>query len=369
MLASTRKVEFDQTLAQLIHFVAGGTFLAGFFKAMLQTMPFKNPFDVWSLICKYSTARAWLLYYRKKKMSFNLRLSSACIVHLRTAKNFIKQKKSLNKHFRLYPTHKPESLKNSHKRISTKEISEAFLSGEQPYSRRQRVRELMSHLTDEEISELALPRVTKVVPPVDFFLQGSSSSGDVFQKLVTFREQICLRFPELVTFFYSRTSLPFTLQSPKQKFIDFVLDNKSNCCELLLEQDNGSLFRGFLVPLVFKTYYSAFKDFSCGIVGEFGISQKDTQDVLRNKLGKKLEKVLRINPILSKDEIFGKLNDTRQELLEKVGLKFNEFGEVVVGYVDVEKYITLFLSQAGLQSAITAPNDTIIIMDYTDSFP
>ena len=40
-----------------------------------------------------------------------------------------------------------------------------------------------------------------------------------------------------------------------------------------------------------------------------------------------------------------------------------------MGYVDVEKYITLFLSQAGVQSAITAPNDTIIIMDYTDSFP
>ena len=100
----------------------------------------------------------------------------------------------------------------------------------------------MSHLTDEEISELALPRVTNVVPPVDFFLQGSSSSGDVFQKLVTFREQICVRFPELVAFFYSRTSLPFTLQNPKQKFIDFVLDNKSNCCEWLLEQDNGSLF-------------------------------------------------------------------------------------------------------------------------------
>ena len=93
VLASKRKVEFDQTLAQLIHFVAGGTFLAGFFKAMLQTVPFKNPFDVWSLICKYSTARAWLLYFRKKKISFNLRLSSAGIVHLGTAKNFIKPKK------------------------------------------------------------------------------------------------------------------------------------------------------------------------------------------------------------------------------------------------------------------------------------
>ena len=123
------------------------------------------------------------------------------------------------------------------------------------------------------------------------------------------------------------------------------------------------------MPLVFKTYYPAFKDFSCGVVGEFGINQKDTQDVLRNKWGEKLEKVLGINPILSKDDIFRKLSDTHQESLEKIELKFNEFGEVVVGCVDVEKYITLFLPQAGVQSAITAPNDTIIIMDYPDSFP
>ena len=92
-----------------------------------------------------------------------------------------KTKKSLNEHFRLYPTHKPESLKNSHKRISTKEISVTFLNGEQPYSRRQRVRELMSHLTDEEISEFALPRVTKVVPPVDFFYKEAPPLGMYFR--------------------------------------------------------------------------------------------------------------------------------------------------------------------------------------------
>ena len=153
MLANTRKVEFDQTLAQLNLLCRRWHIFGGFFKAVLQTMPFKNPFDVWSLNCKYSTARVWLLYYRKKKMLFNFRRSSACIVHLRTAQNFIKPKKSLNEHFPLYLTHKPESLNNSHKRISTKEISETFLSGEQPYSRRQRVREPMLHLTDEEISE------------------------------------------------------------------------------------------------------------------------------------------------------------------------------------------------------------------------
>lgn len=130
-----------------------------------------------------------------------------------------------------------------------------------------------------------------------------------------------------------------------------------------------ALFLEFLVPLVLKQEHSAFKEFSCGIARSFAIGQKETQDILRNKWGKKIQNVIGINPILSKDEIFGKLNDTRQELLERIGLEFNQFGEVVVGYVNVEKYITLFLSQSGTQSAITAPNNTIIIMDYTDSFP
>ena len=76
-----------------------------------------------------------------------------------------------------------------------------------------------------------------------------------------------------------------------------------------------------------------------------------------------------INPILSKEKIFGKLNDQRQELLTKIGLEFNVFGELVVGHVDVEKYITLFLSQRGTQSAINMPHNNMIIMDYTDGFP
>ena len=90
---------------------------------------------------------------------------------------------------------------------------------------------------------------------------------------------------------------------------------------------------------------------------------------MRNKWGRTIEEVIGIYRILSKDETFDKLNDTRQELLEKIGLTFNELGEVVVGYIDIEKYLTLFISQSGVQSAITAPNSSIIIMDYTDGFP
>lgn len=121
---------------------------------------------------------------------------------------FYKNKKSLLEHFRLYPAHKPEYLLQtaSRKRISTKEIVGKFLNGENAYSRRQRVRELILQLTDEEIVEFTLPRVANAVPPADVFLVGTSSSCDVFKKLVTFRENICLRFPELKTFFNSSPS-------------------------------------------------------------------------------------------------------------------------------------------------------------------
>ena len=77
-----------------------------------------------------------------------------------------------------------------------------------------------------------------------------------------------------------------------------------------------------------------------------------TQDISRNKWGKTIEQVIGINPILSKEKNFNNLNDIRQELLEKIGLTFNEFGEVVVGYVDIKNYITLFPSLSGVQSAV-----------------
>ena len=104
-------------------------------------------------------------------------------------------------------------------------------------------------------------------------------------------------------------------------------------------------------------------------MGSLAIGQKETQDVLRNKWGKKLEGAIGINPILSKDEIFGHLNDTRQELLKQIGLEFNEFGEVVVDHVDIEKYISMLLIQPGTQSVINTPNNCLILMDYTDGFP
>lgn len=145
---------------------------------------------------------------------------------------FYKNKKSLLEHCCLYPVHQPEYLLEtaSHKRISTKEIVGKFLNRENAYSEWQRVHELILQLSDEEIVEFILPRVADVVPPADIFLVGSSFSRHVYQNLVTIRDQICLRFPELKTFFYSSLSICF-LSRPKQQFIDMVHENKNDCCQ------------------------------------------------------------------------------------------------------------------------------------------
>lgn len=154
--------------------------------------------------------------------------------------------------------------------------------------------------------------------------------------------------------------LPWALDE-REELAEIVQNNLPHSCDWIIEMGNGTMFKDFIMPKFFRKEYSVFEEFSCGIVGAFGIGQKEVQDILRNKWGKKLEMAIGINPILSKEKIFGKLNDQRQELLKKIGLESNVFGELVVGHVDVEKYITLFLSQTGTQSAIN--------MDYTDGFP
>ena len=109
---------------------------------------------------------------------------------------FYKNKKSLNEHLRLYPEHKPDGLPTSRKRVSLRQCAEKFLDDESnPYSRKQRVSELLNCLNDEELVDLALPRIAKIVSPVDFLLHGTDGTCDFHSKLCKFRNELFLRFP------------------------------------------------------------------------------------------------------------------------------------------------------------------------------
>lgn len=104
-----------------------------------------------------------------------------------------KNKKSLNEHLRLYPEHKPGGLPTSRKRVSLRQWAEKFLDDESNLcSRKQRVSKLLNCLNDEELVDLVLPRIAKIVSPVDFLLHGTDGTRDVQSKLCKFRNELFL---------------------------------------------------------------------------------------------------------------------------------------------------------------------------------
>ena len=235
--------------------------------------------------------------FRAKENSCN---SESALVRLhcphKNCDKFYVNKKNLNEHFRLNPSHKPDSLVTTRVRITAKECAEKFLDDEKnPYSRNVRVKELCKLLTDEELQLYALPRITKIVTPVDYLLQETTGTlNDVHQKLVKLKNDLYSRYPEFNSLF-CQGSPPET--SPREKLAEIVQSNLPHSCDWIIELGNGTLFKDVIMPKVFQREYHAFEEFSCGMVGAFGIGQKDVQDTLRNKWGKKLETVIGINPI------------------------------------------------------------------------
>ena len=151
-----------------------------------------------------------------------------------------------------------------------------------------RVRKLLNCLNDEELVDLVLPRIAKIVSPVDFLLHGTDGTRDFHSKLCKFRNELFLRFPELQALFCPEPSPSTGFYNQRQVFTEIVQKNKPYSCDWLLEIDNGSFFKDVVMPCVFRKQHSAFMEFSCGIVGSLAIGQKETHDVLRNKGGEKI---------------------------------------------------------------------------------
>ena len=209
---------------------------------------------------------------------------------------FYKNKKSLNEHLWFYPEHKPDGLPTYRKRVSLRQCAEKFLDDESnPYSRKQRVSELLHYLNDEELVDLVLLRIAKIVSPVDFLLHVTDGTLDFHSKVCKFKNELFLHYPKLQALFCPQPSPSAGFYNQRQVFTDIIQKNKPYSCDGLLEMDNGSFFKDVVMPCVFKKQRSAFMEFSCGIVGSLAIGQKETQDVLRNKWGKKLEGAIGIN--------------------------------------------------------------------------
>jgi len=160
---------------------------------------------------------------------------------------FYKNKKSLNEQLRLYPEHKPGCLPISWKRIPLRQCAEKFLDDESnPYSRKQRVSKPLNCMNDEELVDLVLPRIAKILSPVDFLFHGTDGTRDFHSKLCKFRNELFLRCPELQALFCPEPSPSTGFYNQRQVFNEIVQKNKPYSCDWLLEIDNGSFLKNVM---------------------------------------------------------------------------------------------------------------------------
>lgn len=245
----------------------------------------------------------------------------------RTCEHSFSSKGNLSRHFSVFPDHRPEPERI----ISSREAVGIFLDNLSPYHRQARVRELFYQLTDEELVELALPRLARLIPTSRFvFEKCKKRSGEIVAKAVKDELQyLCdslyWTFPSIPreSIVSGRTSALLHnskkkatrwqgICTPDRRFAQFVDDrselkslleqlitaNENLACETMLNCCDGRIVKNTLIPLFVKKYHEAFLQFGLGIVSSFNIGQNQLNSVLRGYWGKKLAEKTGLNPIL-----------------------------------------------------------------------
>ena len=90
-----------------------------------------------------------------------------------------------------------------------------------------RVKELFQLQTDDELNHFAGPRVANIVTLAEFLLQGTLNKGQVHQKLVELRNELCLHYSEFNSQCFQE---PPPLDKRKQ-LVEIVQSNLPHSCD------------------------------------------------------------------------------------------------------------------------------------------
>ena len=325
-------------------------------------------------------------------------------------------KSSLSRHLLMNPEHKVLSQKVEKKSVITSsEACNQFLDSKlSNYIRKARLRELFKLVQEDEILEIVLPSVSSKVSTYDFLKSRCSARrtkttlGKLMLEelgLTTLKVKKEFEFdttPKPSTF----TSTAVTQNIPNQiilaplpvtshsnsilsttgkkrtninrplNFIDFmnVTANGENFQSTMTVDDickhilNSNILKDTFMPKFVEKFHDALTDFSVGILSNFDIGQKKYQNILGNFLGRNLESITGLNPIVSKSKATDKMKNIKQELQEEVGLDFIVKGKLVAAYTDVGKHIQFLLKQPGIANCLPLPKDVMLVYDYIDEF-
>ena len=283
---------------------------------------------------------------------------------------------NLLRHYRANRQHKPDNLENKKKPSAKELVCDTLLpSNIGEVTRSARIKAFLSSLSVEEIKEHILPLAAENFSPWELLLfsattsNGCVNTAKLSRDFDTLRQLLFNTYPEMKPFFGENIRVDTFGIATLHDMVKFILDNKKLLCQAVLEAENGMLFREGIMPLVYEKYKANFVEFASGIVGSFSLGQKQLQDVLRNTWGKYLSSVLGVNVIPPKALIVESLQKKKQELTQLIGLKFEVHDELVVAKVNVAKYLEYLLSRPAIQISEIAPNDKILVYQFTDMAP
>ena len=281
---------------------------------------------------------------------------------------------NLLRHYRVYKDHKPETNEINKKQRADELAGKLLPPSISQVTHLARVKAVLSCLTSEEIKEHFSRPVVKQLSSLEFFLaKASSNDGNVntaklVREFINLRTELEHLYPEIKLLLAENShSKSHDAVNMDNLINGLITANKDSLCKAVLEAENGKIFREALMPLVAKKYKDNFVEFASGLVGSFCLGQKQLQDVLRNTWGKYLSEVLGINIIPPKALVVGHLKKKKQELSDKIGLKFEVHNEVVVATVDVKKYLEYLLTRPAIQISSIAPQNKVLMYQFTEN--
>ena len=301
-----------------------------------------------------------------------------------------KLKSSLYKHYRDNTDHKP---KTAGIRTIQDEVSE--LLAVETYHRHARIRELLRQLTQDEITAIVTPFISKMVPTYDFMMtrvkNWHNRQEDILLRRAVQKEFTLLSskirsefadngLPPYSEIAREQSPLNRPWKRPPRSFIEDlnageeeVLTKLMNVhqeltAETVITMNAGKFCSGVLMPKIQEHFSEALLEMNVGIMSSFSIGQKQYQDVLRNYWGKKLAEVTGLNPFLPKAKVIKELNTTKEMLRREIGLQFISNGKIVAAYTNIAKHIEFLLRQPGVQGALSFPKNNMVIYDYMDEF-
>lgn len=243
---------------------------------------------------------------------------------LATCNHISNRYNNLLRHYRENPSHKPSHFitRPQGRPIESSDdvISAVFNNNLSPRTRLSRVITFIEKLSDDELRQHCLPRLCKSVKTCEFLLESAKSSKglqvyNVGKTFIETRDALAKEYPELVNVIFSNTtqSEPDVTKLTRDQIISIIEQNKHLVCEWVLSGGNEQfVFKDILMKNVYEQHKEVFLEVSSGIVGSLSISQKNTQDILRNTWGEKLSHVLGFNIFPPKDKITKRINKKKR---------------------------------------------------------